>query len=44
MLLESDAPGKGGRDGLAMAAGTTTAGVTICTECLALCDEIVKDG
>jgi hypothetical protein len=31
-------------DGLAMAAGTTTAGVTICTECLALCDEIVKDG
>ena len=31
-------------DGLAMAAGTTTAGVTICTECLALCDEIAKDG
>ena len=30
-------------DGLAMAAGTTTAGVTICTECLALCEEIVKD-
>ena len=30
-------------DGLAMAAGTTTAGVTICTECLALCAEIVKD-
>jgi hypothetical protein len=30
-------------DGLAMAAGTTTAGVTICTECLALCHEIVKD-
>jgi hypothetical protein len=30
-------------DGLAMAAGTTSAGVTICTECLALCDEIVKD-
>jgi hypothetical protein len=29
--------------GLAMAAGTTTAGVTICTECLALCEEIVKD-
>ncbi len=31
-------------DGLAMAAGTTAAGVTICTECLALCEEIVKDG
>lgn len=30
-------------DGLAMAAGTTTAGVTICTECLALCHEIVAD-
>ena len=30
-------------DGLAMAAGTTTAGVTICTECVALCAEIVND-
>jgi hypothetical protein len=31
-------------DGLAMAAGTTTAGVTVCTECLALCREIFSDG
>jgi ClpX C4-type zinc finger len=31
-------------DGLALAAGTTTAGVTICTECVALCQEIVQDG
>jgi len=30
-------------DGLAMAAGTTTAGVTICTECLALCREITAE-
>jgi len=30
-------------DGLAMAAGTTTAGVTICTECVALCREIVSE-
>lgn len=29
--------------GLAMAAGTTTAGVRICDECLALCREIVAD-
>ena len=29
--------------GLAMAAGTTTAGVTICDECLALCREIIAD-
>ncbi len=31
-------------DGLAMAAGAVTAGVTICTECLALCQEILSDG
>ncbi len=30
-------------DGLAMAAGTTTAGVSICTECVALCHEIVSE-
>jgi hypothetical protein len=30
-------------DGLAMAAGTTTAGVSICGECVALCHEIVTD-
>jgi hypothetical protein len=30
-------------DGLAMAAGTTAAGVTICTECVALCQEIVRE-
>jgi hypothetical protein len=30
-------------DGLAMAAGTTTAGVSICAECVALCHEIVTD-
>jgi hypothetical protein len=30
-------------DGLAMAAGTTAAGVTICTECLALCHEIMAE-
>jgi hypothetical protein len=30
-------------DGLALAAGTTTAGVTICDECLALCHEIITD-
>ena len=30
-------------DGLAMAAGTTTAGVSICTECVALCHEIVNE-
>lgn len=30
-------------EGLAMAAGTTTAGVTICTECVALCAEIVNE-
>jgi hypothetical protein len=29
--------------GLAIAAGTTRAGVTICDECLALCEEIVAD-
>jgi ClpX C4-type zinc finger len=29
--------------GLAMAAGTVTAGVTICDECLALCREIIDD-
>jgi ClpX C4-type zinc finger len=29
--------------GLAMAAGTTMAGVTICDECLALCREIIAD-
>jgi hypothetical protein len=29
--------------GLARAAGTTTAGVTICDECLALCHEIITD-
>jgi hypothetical protein len=31
-------------DGIAIAAGTTTAGVTICTECVALCSEIIRDG
>ena len=30
-------------DGMAMAAGTVTAGVTICDECLALCREIIAD-
>lgn len=30
-------------DGLARAAGTTTAGVSICTECLALCQEIMAE-
>jgi ClpX C4-type zinc finger len=30
-------------DGLAMAAGTTTAGVSICAECVALCHEIVNE-
>lgn len=30
-------------EGIAMAAGTTTAGVTICTECVALCAEIVNE-
>ena len=37
--------GKGRRqvEGLAMAAGTTTAGVTICTESVALCAEIVNE-
>lgn len=30
-------------DGLAMAAGTTSAGVSICAECVALCHEIVND-
>ena len=30
-------------DGLAMAAGTTTAGVSVCTECLALCQEIFNE-
>jgi ClpX C4-type zinc finger len=30
--------------GLAVAAGTTTAGVTVCDECLALCREIIADG
>lgn len=29
--------------GLAMAAGTTTAGVTICDECLTLCQEIIAE-
>lgn len=29
--------------GLAMAAGTTTAGVSICDECLALCGEIIAE-
>jgi hypothetical protein len=30
-------------DGLVLAAGTTTAGVAICDECLALCHEIVSE-
>jgi hypothetical protein len=30
-------------DGIALAAGTTTAGVSICTECVALCREIIED-
>ena len=30
-------------DGLAMAAGTTTAGVSICAECVALCHEIINE-
>jgi protein-disulfide isomerase-like protein with CxxC motif len=30
-------------DGIALAAGTTTAGVSICTECVALCHEIIDD-
>ena len=30
-------------DGLALAAGTDRAGVTICTECLALCREIITE-
>jgi hypothetical protein len=30
-------------DGIAMASGTTTAGVTICTECVALCRGIIRD-
>jgi ClpX C4-type zinc finger len=30
-------------DGIAMAAGTTTASVCICTECVALCHEIIND-
>jgi hypothetical protein len=30
-------------DGLAMAAGTTSAGISICAECVALCHEIASD-
>jgi hypothetical protein len=30
-------------DGIALAAGTTPAGVSICTECVALCREIIED-
>jgi hypothetical protein len=30
-------------DGIALAAGTTTAGVSVCTECVALCQEIIND-
>ncbi len=30
-------------NGIAMAAGTTTAGVSVCTECVALCQEIISD-
>jgi hypothetical protein len=30
-------------DGIALAAGTTTASVSVCTECVALCEEIIND-
>jgi hypothetical protein len=31
-------------DGIALATGTTTAGVSICVKCVALCDEIINGG